>query len=107
MGGEKFAVLLPDTPHEKTMQVADRLRQPGVITPAEVGPDVIEEGRLVYSASLNVTLIRAGETALKPAIKRVDQGLWRPGGGVTKRTGRPVCHVQAGHHASMHSDTPQ
>lgn len=44
MDSEKYAVLLPDMPHEKPMQVADRLRQPGVITPAKVGPGVIEEG---------------------------------------------------------------
>nr|WP_205741932.1 diguanylate cyclase [Halomonas marinisediminis] len=61
MGGEEFAVLLPDTHREQALQVAQ---------------DTTEDGTLAYTASLGVTLVCAGETTLKPAIKRADHGLY-------------------------------
>lgn len=91
MGGEEFAVLLPDTTREQAMLVAERLRQAIDATPAEVGDEVIEGGRLAYSASLGVTLVSAGERSLKPAIKRADQGLY-----AAKEAGRNRAHWQAG-----------
>ncbi|MDF3919299.1 diguanylate cyclase [Salinicola salarius] len=89
MGGEEFAVLLPDTGDDEAMQVAERLRQTVVATPVKVGGDVNEEGQLAYSASLGVTLVNAGETSLKPAIKRADQGLY-----IAKEAGRNQAHWQ-------------
>src|SRR5690554_3383584 len=83
MGGEEFAVLLPDTTREQAMQVAERLRVAVATTPARVGRDATEDGTLAYTASLGVTLVSAGETTLKPAIKRADQGLY-----AAKETGR-------------------
>ncbi|MGJ7457458.1 sensor domain-containing diguanylate cyclase [Halomonas sp. RA08-2] len=91
MGGEEFAVLLPDTTREQAMQVAERLRQAIEESPAEVGDEGIEGGRLAYSASLGVTLVSAGERSLKPAIKRADQGLY-----AAKEAGRNRTHWQAG-----------
>jgi len=76
MGGEEFALLLPDTSREQALQVAERLRQAVVTTPAEVEPGAVAGGQLTYSASLGVTQVNAGETLLKPAIKRADQGLY-------------------------------
>ncbi|WP_445000898.1 diguanylate cyclase [Halomonas mongoliensis] len=76
MGGEEFAILLPDTTREQAMKVAERLRQTIAGTPVEVGEEVIAGGRLAYSASLGVTLVSAGESSLKPAIKRADRGLY-------------------------------
>ncbi|WP_299315222.1 diguanylate cyclase [uncultured Halomonas sp.] len=76
MGGEEFAILLPDTTREQAMKVAERLRQTIAGTPVEVGEEVIAGGRLAYSASLGVTLVSAEERSLKPAIKRADQGLY-------------------------------
>ncbi|MDW7748028.1 diguanylate cyclase [Halomonas sp.] len=83
MGGEEFAVLLPDTNREQALQVAERLREAVATTPAMVGDDATEDGRLAYTTSLGVTLVSAGETTLKPAIKRADQGLY-----AAKETGR-------------------
>jgi len=76
MGGEEFAVLLPDTDWEQALRVAERLRETVAITPVTVGEDVTPDGTLAYTASLGVTLVSAGETTLKPAIKRADQGLY-------------------------------
>nr|WP_269816069.1 diguanylate cyclase [Halomonas sp. G15] len=75
MGGEEFAVLLPDTNREQALQVADRLRQAIETTPARLDADTAE-GALAYTASLGVTLVGAGEATLKPAIKRADRGLY-------------------------------
>lgn len=83
MGGEEFAVLLPDTHREQALRVAERLREAVATIPVQVGEDVTEDGTLAYTASLGVTLVCAGETTLKPAIKRADQGLY-----AAKETGR-------------------
>ncbi|ERS91629.1 diguanylate cyclase [Halomonas sp. PBN3] len=83
MGGEEFAVLLPDTGREQALQVAERLREAVSTTPAKVGQSATEDGTLDYTASLGVTLVSAGETTLKPAFKRADLGLY-----VAKETGR-------------------
>ncbi len=83
MGGEEFAVLLPDTDREQALRIAERLRVAVATTPARVGRDATEDGTLAYTASLGVTLVSAGETTLKPAIKRADQGLY-----AAKETGR-------------------
>ena len=89
MGGEEFAVLLPDTEREQALQVAERLRAAVATTPAQVGQDATEDGLLAYTASLGVTLVCAGETTLKPAIKRADQGLY-----AAKEAGRNRTHWQ-------------
>jgi len=96
MGGEEFAVLLPDTTRDQAMQVAERLRQAVEASPAEVGNEVIEGGRLAYSASLGVTLVSTGEQSLKPAIKRADRGLY-----AAKEAGRNRTQWQA-----LHEDVP-
>lgn len=90
MGGEEFAVLLPDTSRNQAMQVAQRLREAVATTPARVGQDAMEDGTLAYSASLGVTLVSTGEITLKPAIKRADQGLY-----AAKEAGRNRVHWQA------------
>lgn len=87
MGGEEFAVLLPDTTHEQAMLVAERLREAVATTPARVGHAVTADGMLAYSTSLGVTLVSAGEASLKPAIKRADQGLY-----AAKEAGRNRVH---------------
>lgn len=89
MGGEEFAVLLPGTGREQALQVAERLREAVATTPANVGQDATEDGTLAYTTSLGVTLVCAGETTLKPAIKRADQGLY-----AAKEAGRNQAHWQ-------------
>lgn len=87
MGGEEFAVLLPNTTREQAMQVAERLRQSVEATPAEVNSDIMKADRLTYTASLGVTLVSVTETSVKPAIKRADQGLY-----TAKEAGRNQAH---------------
>ena len=89
MGGEEFAVLLPDTTREQAMQVAERLRQALETSPVNVGHEVTEDGRLNYTASLGVTRVMAEEPSLNPAIKRTDRGLY-----IAKEQGRNQVHWQ-------------
>lgn len=76
IGGEEFVVLLPDTSRDQALQIAQRLREAIAATPADVGHATTECGTLIYSASMGVTLVSAGESTLRPAIKRADQGLY-------------------------------
>ncbi|APX94755.1 PAS domain S-box protein [Halomonas sp. 1513] len=89
MGGEEFAVLLPDTNREQALQVAERLREAVATTPVKIDQDATGDGVLAYTTSLGVTLVSAGESSLKPAIKRADQGLY-----AAKEAGRNRAHWQ-------------
>ena len=90
MGGEEFAVLLPDSNREQAMLVAERLRQAVEATPVELDSDVMTVARLTYTASLGVTLVSAKETSLTPAIKRADLGLY-----TAKEAGRNQAYWRA------------
>nr|WP_290949403.1 diguanylate cyclase [Halomonas sp.] len=87
MGGEEFAVLLPDTTCEQAMQVAERLRYSVESTPVDIDSEDMNVGTLSYTASLGVTRVYPNETSLKPAIKRADQGLY-----IAKEAGRNQTH---------------
>ncbi len=87
IGGEEFAVLLPNTSKEQALKVAERLRQAISLTPAKIGQAMNEDTTLAYTASLGVTLVCAGETTLKPAIRRADQKLY-----AAKEAGRNRVH---------------
>ncbi|WP_432415460.1 diguanylate cyclase [Chromohalobacter israelensis] len=87
IGGEEFAILLPNTCKEQAMQVAERLRRAIAATPAKISQAMKEDTTLAYTASLGVTLVSAGETTLKPAIKRADQKLY-----AAKEAGRNRVH---------------
>ncbi|WP_316935714.1 diguanylate cyclase [Halomonas sp. ANAO-440] len=76
MGGEEFAVLLPDTTQHQAIHVAERLRQALETSSVEVDHELNAGRQLNYTASLGVTLVMADEPSLKPAIKRADRGLY-------------------------------
>ena len=75
VGGEEFAVLLPNTAIEQAQQVAERIRA----SIEEATTTVEYEGTqqaLKITASLGVTPVFAQEKSLKPALKRADIGLY-------------------------------
>lgn len=75
VGGEEFAVLLPNTAIEQAQQVAERIRA----SIEEATTTVEYEGTqqaLKITASLGVTSVLAEEKSLKPALKRADIGLY-------------------------------
>lgn len=75
VGGEEFAVLLPNTAIEQAQQVAERIR-----ISIEQATTTVEyedtQQALKVTASLGVTPIHAREKSLKPALKRADIGLY-------------------------------
>lgn len=76
VGGEEFAILLPNTPLEQAQQVAERIRYTLESTPIKVQEGHTEQA-LWLTASLGVTVILSDETSLKPALKRADLGLYQ------------------------------
>ncbi|NTV94961.1 MAG: GGDEF domain-containing protein [Thiobacillus sp.] len=72
MGGEEFAVLMPDTQAEVAVQVADRLRQAvaemAVETPAAT---------LRCTASFGVSEFLPGDSRIQDVFVRADQALYR------------------------------
>jgi len=87
VGGEEFAVLLPETDTEQALLVAERLRQK--IASAAVP---LEQGNTVsYTVSIGVATLGADETGIDALLGRADQALYR-----AKRTGRDkVCVAES------------
>jgi diguanylate cyclase (GGDEF)-like protein len=71
LGGEEFAVILPETGLEGAQDTAERLRKAvsalRVPTPS---------GQLSFTISIGVTDFAPGETGLKPALDRADSALY-------------------------------
>ncbi|MFD2232275.1 GGDEF domain-containing protein [Phaeospirillum tilakii] len=76
IGGEEFALLLPETAPPDALALAERLR---AATEAGQGLD----GLPPMTVSLGLSSLRPGETAIDPALSRADQALYQ-----AKRGGR-------------------
>ncbi|OJA05626.1 GGDEF domain-containing protein [Halomonas sp. QHL1] len=90
VGGEEFAILLPNTSISHAEQVAERIRSTAAATPINVSEDHSEKV-LWLTASLGVTAILSNEKTLKPALKRADIGLYQ-----AKENGRNQVVVNPG-----------
>ncbi len=71
-GGEEFAVLLPQTPLPRALEVAERLR----LAIESVRIDVMEE-HVPVSASLGVTELAEADTSFEQLLTRADRALYR------------------------------
>jgi diguanylate cyclase (GGDEF)-like protein/PAS domain S-box-containing protein len=71
IGGEEFAVLLPSTPLERAMHVAEKLRT--AITGAVVP---MEQGELRVTVSLGVTSLRPDTKDVDMMLKEADMALY-------------------------------
>lgn len=89
VGGEEFAVLLPNTATAQAQQVAERIRHTTAATPIKV-IETNSEKELWLTASFGVTSILSTEKSLKPALKRADIGLYQ-----AKENGRNQVVVNA------------
>ncbi|WP_373181898.1 diguanylate cyclase [Halomonas campaniensis] len=79
LGGEEFAVVLPDTDAAGGCHVAEKLRQA-----VEAMRVTLEDGTVVQiTTSLGLTLMHAGDTRPDGALARADSALYR-----AKREGR-------------------
>jgi len=82
LGGEEFAVLLPDTSPDAAMQLAERLRQSVQTNPATDGELVVP-----FTVSVGVVAITASTADIKTVLHLADKAMYQ-----AKRTGRnKVC----------------
>lgn len=78
LGGEEFAVVLPETGLKRGMEVADRLRQ----RLAEMVVKV-DGKEISFTVSIGATLARRSDKVIEDVIKRADEALYK-----AKRMGR-------------------
>lgn len=87
VGGEEFAVLLPETDTEQALLVAERLRQKIAATDVH-----LEQGKTVrYTVSIGVATLSEHEIGIDALLQRADQALYH-----AKKTGRDkVCIAES------------
>ncbi|WP_342132317.1 sensor domain-containing diguanylate cyclase [Hydrogenophaga sp. OTU3427] len=73
LGGEEFAVLMPDTDLDSAADVAERLRLKLGNTPAVLGSGAA----LAYTVSIGVAAWAQGDTDVDAALQRADAALYR------------------------------
>ncbi|GAB4109948.1 MAG: hypothetical protein Fur005_08610 [Roseiflexaceae bacterium] len=71
LGGEEFALLLPETPHDAAIAVAERLRYMVAATPLDT-PD----GPLILTFSAGVAEIDPADSSFEHLLQRADQLLY-------------------------------
>ena len=79
IGGEEFAVLLPETDAAQALEVADRLR----LMAAQRGVFLDNGQRLLFSISLGVTTLTSGKATIDTLLGQADQAMYQ-----AKRSGR-------------------
>ncbi len=72
IGGEEFAVLLPSTPIEHALHLAERLREAVARHALRV-----HGARVTMSLSIGVTALRPGELRIDAALSRADAAMYR------------------------------
>lgn len=86
IGGEEFAVLLPQTDAPKAVQAAERLRQALSLRPLE-----LDTVRLCVTVSAGIAALEAKDEALESLLRRADAGLY-----TAKQSGRDrICVPEA------------
>lgn len=83
IGGEEFAVMLPDTDGEGAFLLAERMRQ-------NVAAQVVTEGddTITYTVSAGVATLSVEDAAAESALKRADVALYEAKGAGRNRTMR-------------------
>ncbi|KAA0676888.1 diguanylate cyclase [Roseomonas genomospecies 6] len=83
LGGEEFAILLPDTPPQGAAQLAERLRR--LLAEAEVRMPGGTGAALTITVSIGVSALRPGEGAVSALLARADEALYRAKNGGRNR----------------------
>ncbi|MBT0586626.1 diguanylate cyclase [Alteromonas oceanisediminis] len=70
-GGEEFVIILPNTPQEEALRVAEKIRQ-------QVESHVIdsEEDQLMVTISIGVSAVAPDDSNVEPVIARADDALY-------------------------------
>ncbi|MCP5366251.1 MAG: diguanylate cyclase [Hyphomicrobiales bacterium] len=71
LGGEEFAVLLPQTDEAAAQVVAERLRR--TLAKTEVK---LEDRALTFTVSIGVAMLEPDDTTVEPALNRADKALY-------------------------------
>jgi diguanylate cyclase (GGDEF)-like protein len=79
MGGEEFALLMPNASHERALAVGERIRQLVAATPVLLPAGDV----LTMTISIGVALYRIGDADIQGALKRADSALYE-----AKKAGR-------------------
>ena len=77
-GGEEFCALLPNTPHSRAFQIAERIRKA-----VEDSGFTIEEKNVLYTVSAGLTRFQSIDKTFNDALNRADIALYE-----AKRSGR-------------------
>jgi len=88
LGGEEFAILLPETTGACAFEVAERLRKAihSMVVP-------LEQGELLrFTVSIGVTLLKGREESVETLINRADSAMYR-----AKQSGRNTVCMAADH----------
>ncbi|AIY67359.1 sensor domain-containing diguanylate cyclase [Pseudoalteromonas piratica] len=72
IGGEEFAILLPNTPFDKAQLVAERIREYQDNTPI-----VTERGGVLAKVSIGLVMKQSDDVSFESLFKRVDKALYQ------------------------------
>nr|WP_321259645.1 PAS domain S-box protein [uncultured Pseudodesulfovibrio sp.] len=78
LGGEEFAVVLPETGLQEGLEAAERLREVYAGLEARVGESVV-----TFTVSIGTTVVRTSDRTIEEVLNRADEALYK-----AKRMGR-------------------
>jgi len=81
LGGEEFAILLPETPPQGAVLLAERLRRALAVTEVRIPGGV----GVTFTVSVGVSALRPGEEAVSALLARADEALYRAKNGGRNR----------------------
>jgi diguanylate cyclase (GGDEF)-like protein/PAS domain S-box-containing protein len=85
IGGEEFAVLLPDTGSAGAVRVAERLRRE-----VAEGNLLLGAGEIKFTISIGVATLRSTDTSVEDCLQRADRAMYR-----AKENGRNCVEIEA------------
>lgn len=88
LGGEEFALLLPDTDEAGAMQFAERFRRSVADTPVQS-----PQGSIPYTVSIGVAIFRADDASIDSFMARADAALYRAKAGGRNRVEADTVHA--------------
>lgn len=81
IGGEEFAILLPQTDAEAAFQLAERLCQSFIGVPMTTVPEEI-----IITVSIGVSSRKEDDVSVEPLFVRADEALYQPRGPVATKS---------------------